>query len=189
MKARRIPRRLAAPAAVLACLAVTGCGYTLTMLPPGVKSVYVPAIVNKCGRPMIEAETTRSLIQEIQRDGSLKVVSADRADAILTVTVVDYKLEPLRYDPQNTKTTVEYRLKLVAEVEFKRVPANDILRKTGRYVAKHSLHMQGGAADIRIPGFNLRRLWNVCMKLQAGGVGYYPKSDFVHVDIGDVRYW
>lgn len=66
---------------------------------------------------------------------------------------------------------------------------NDILRKTGRYVAKHSLHMQGGAADIRIPGFNLRRLWNVCMKLQAGGVGYYPKSDFVHVDIGDVRYW
>jgi len=66
---------------------------------------------------------------------------------------------------------------------------NDILRKRGRFVAKHSLHMQGGAADIRIPGFNLTRLRNVCMDQKAGGVGYYPKSDFVHVDIGDIRYW
>jgi len=66
---------------------------------------------------------------------------------------------------------------------------NDILRKRGRFVAKHSLHMQGGAADIRIPGFNLVRLRNVCMDQKAGGVGYYPRSDFVHVDIGDIRYW
>ena len=66
---------------------------------------------------------------------------------------------------------------------------NAILRKRSKHVAKHSLHMQGEAVDIRIPGYDTRWLRNVCMKLQAGGVGYYSRSDFVHVDIGDVRYW
>lgn len=129
MKVRGIPGLLTVPIAALTCFAAAGCGYTLTMLPPGVRSVHVPAVANKCGKPMIEAQATRALIQELQNDGSLKIVSLDRADAILTVTVVDYKLEPLRYDPDNTKATVEYRLRLAAELEFKRVRTNDILRK------------------------------------------------------------
>lgn len=66
---------------------------------------------------------------------------------------------------------------------------NAILQKRSKYVAKHSLHMQGEAVDIRIPGYDTRRLRNVCMKLKAGGVGYYRKSDFVHLDIGLVRHW
>jgi uncharacterized protein YcbK (DUF882 family) len=49
--------------------------------------------------------------------------------------------------------------------------------------------MQGKAIDIRIPGFRTRQLRNVARKMKIGGVGYYPKSDFVHVDIGRVRYW
>jgi uncharacterized protein YcbK (DUF882 family) len=49
--------------------------------------------------------------------------------------------------------------------------------------------MQGKAIDIRIPGFKTRQLRNVARKMKVGGVGYYPKSDFVHVDIGRVRYW
>jgi len=56
-------------------------------------------------------------------------------------------------------------------------------------VAKHSLHMDAMAADIRIPGHDLSELHKVAMAMQGGGVGYYPKSDFVHVDIGRVRYW
>jgi uncharacterized protein YcbK (DUF882 family) len=66
---------------------------------------------------------------------------------------------------------------------------NAFLRKRSKNVAKNSLHIQGEAVDIRIPGCDTRCLRNVCMKLKAGGVGYYPKSDFVHVDIGRVRYW
>lgn len=66
---------------------------------------------------------------------------------------------------------------------------NATLHKKSRYVASRSLHMQGKAVDIRIPHFNTRWLRNVCMKLNSGGVGYYPRSDFVHVDIGDVRHW
>ena len=66
---------------------------------------------------------------------------------------------------------------------------NAMLRKNSRAVAKNSLHMQGKAADIKIPAYDTKRLRNICMKMQAGGVGYYPKSDFVHVDTGTVRCW
>jgi len=55
--------------------------------------------------------------------------------------------------------------------------------------AKHSLHMLGWAADIRIDGINPRKIRDYARKLQIGGVGYYPYMGFVHVDIGNVRYW
>jgi uncharacterized protein YcbK (DUF882 family) len=66
---------------------------------------------------------------------------------------------------------------------------NAKLSKKSKYVVKNSLHIKGKAADIRIPEYDTRRLRNTCMKLKAGGVGYYRKSDFVHVDIGLVRQW
>ncbi len=56
-------------------------------------------------------------------------------------------------------------------------------------VAKHSLHMQGLASDIRIPGHDLRNLLKVAVEMRGGGVGYYRQSDFVHVDVGRVRHW
>ena len=56
-------------------------------------------------------------------------------------------------------------------------------------VAKKSLHMRGMAADVRLPGRALSDLRRAAVSLKLGGVGYYPKSDFVHVDIGRVRYW
>jgi uncharacterized protein YcbK (DUF882 family) len=56
-------------------------------------------------------------------------------------------------------------------------------------VAEHSLHMEGKAIDIRVPGVHLEHLRDTAKSLQAGGVGFYPKSDFVHVDVGRVRYW
>lgn len=71
-----------------------------------------------------------------------------------------------------------------------RSPAtNRKLRKNGNGVATRSLHMQGKAIDIRLPGFKTRQLRNVARHLKLGGVGYYATSDFVHVDIGRVRYW
>lgn len=56
-------------------------------------------------------------------------------------------------------------------------------------VARGSLHLQGQAIDIRVPGVSLTSLRNAAMGLQAGGVGYYPRSDFVHVDTGRIRFW
>ena len=71
-----------------------------------------------------------------------------------------------------------------------RSPAtNKKLSKKSNGVASRSLHMQGKAIDIRIPGFKTRKLRNVARHMKAGGVGYYPQSDFVHVDTCRVRYW
>lgn len=56
-------------------------------------------------------------------------------------------------------------------------------------VAKRSLHMEGKAIDIRLPGTDLRNLQKAAMSLQGGGVGYYDSSQFVHMDTGRVRYW
>lgn len=56
-------------------------------------------------------------------------------------------------------------------------------------VATKSLHMQGMAIDIRIAGRELNAVHNAALTLRGGGVGYYPKSDFVHVDVGRVRTW
>ncbi len=56
-------------------------------------------------------------------------------------------------------------------------------------VASKSLHMRGMAIDIRVPGRGLVALRDAALTQRAGGVGYYPASDFVHVDVGRVRTW
>jgi uncharacterized protein YcbK (DUF882 family) len=67
--------------------------------------------------------------------------------------------------------------------------SNDALRRAGRAVAEHSLHMEGKAADIRVPGVTLDDLHRAAVARRAGGVGYYSGPSFVHVDVGSVRYW
>lgn len=72
-----------------------------------------------------------------------------------------------------------------------RCPAtNDKLRNTrSGGVAKKSLHMQGRAVDVRLSGVPLAELRDAALSLRAGGVGYYPDSQFVHLDTGRVRSW
>jgi uncharacterized protein YcbK (DUF882 family) len=71
-----------------------------------------------------------------------------------------------------------------------RSPAtNLLLRETGSGVAKHSLHMDGRAIDVRLAGTSCGRLRDLALAQQCGGVGYYAKSDFVHLDTGRVRAW
>ena len=67
---------------------------------------------------------------------------------------------------------------------------NAFLRRTrAGGVAKRSLHMDGMAIDIRLPGVPLADLRDAAVSLQAGGVGYYPRENFVHIDTGTVRRW
>ena len=71
-----------------------------------------------------------------------------------------------------------------------RSPAtNAKLRTRSTGVAGGSLHIQGKAIDIRVPGMATSRLHRLCLELKKGGVGYYPKSNFVHVDTGRIRSW
>lgn len=66
---------------------------------------------------------------------------------------------------------------------------NAMLHKLSSGVASKSLHLIGKAIDIRIPDYNTLSLRNLCIKLNRGGVGYYSKSNFVHIDTGRVRTW
>jgi len=66
---------------------------------------------------------------------------------------------------------------------------NAQLARNSSGVAKNSLHLQGKAVDLRLPGVRLSGLHRAAMSLKAGGVGYYPKSGFIHVDTGRIRYW
>lgn len=90
-----------------------------------------------------------------------------------------------------------YALQLQADHEGRfevisgyRSPAtNAALHERSSGVATHSLHLEGRAIDIRMTGFPTARLHQLAMGLQGGGVGFYPASDFVHVDTGRVRFW
>jgi uncharacterized protein YcbK (DUF882 family) len=66
---------------------------------------------------------------------------------------------------------------------------NAMMHEASAGVAAHSLHMEGRAIDIRLPGVALGALKREAMRLALGGVGYYPSDDFVHIDSGDIRHW
>jgi uncharacterized protein YcbK (DUF882 family) len=66
---------------------------------------------------------------------------------------------------------------------------NENLRDAGGSQAKYSQHMLGKAMDIRVPGVSTVELRNIATCLKGGGVGYYAEDQFVHVDVGRVRYW
>jgi uncharacterized protein YcbK (DUF882 family) len=66
---------------------------------------------------------------------------------------------------------------------------NNYLLSSGHKVAKHSLHLEGRALDISIPGVPLSVVQRTALSLRIGGVGYYPSRDFVHIDSGPLRKW
>jgi uncharacterized protein YcbK (DUF882 family) len=87
------------------------------------------------------------------------------------------------------RTTLEARQPFDLISGYRSPRTNAFLCESGRGVARHSLHIQGKAADIGIPGIELSLVRDVATSLKRGGVGYYPSSNFVHVDVGRVRYW
>lgn len=105
----------------LTVLLAVGCGcsalgYRLgSSLPPGVESVYVPVVENVTSEPLLEQSATQALIGEIQREGTLRVAEAARADVILYVTLREFSLEPLRFDRDTATGTREYRLMVKAD--------------------------------------------------------------------------
>lgn len=105
--------------------------------------------------------------------------------------------EPTKMDPRLLDVIWEtYRAvgarDYIHVVSAYRSPAtNSMLRKRSKGVANKSQHMLGKAMDFYIPGVSLRKLRDAGLRMQAGGVGYYPRSGspFVHMDVGNVRHW
>ena len=66
---------------------------------------------------------------------------------------------------------------------------NEMLRSTTNGVARFSHHVKGNAIDVRLRGIRTTKLRDTAMRMHRGGVGFYEKSDFVHIDTGPVRFW
>jgi uncharacterized protein YcbK (DUF882 family) len=72
---------------------------------------------------------------------------------------------------------------------YRSLLTNAMLANISDGVAQNSLHIEGQAVDIRVPGRGLHHVRAAAVSLRGGGVGYYPHSDFVHIDTGRIRYW
>lgn len=99
---------------------------------------------------------------------------------------IDPRLIDLLHDLQ-----VQMRSKSPFEVisGYRSPATNTQLASDGHGVARKSFHLRGMAIDIRLPDRDLRQLRKAALSLRRGGVGFYPKPDFVHVDVGPVRTW
>jgi uncharacterized protein YcbK (DUF882 family) len=72
---------------------------------------------------------------------------------------------------------------------FRSLQTNSRLRRQGRHVAGNSFHTRGMAIDVRVPGRDPGKLRRIALRQKSGGVGFYPRLGFVHLDVGPVRYW
>lgn len=108
----------------------------------------------------------------------------------------DFRTDEVReIDPRLLDTLYAIRLKMETTEPFDVLSAyrspetNAMLRRTGWGVARNSLHMQGMAIDIRLPDREARYIARAARDMERGGVGYYARANFVHVDSGSVRTW
>jgi uncharacterized protein YcbK (DUF882 family) len=124
---------------------------------------------------------------QYQRDGLQKLNRFLRDYRTGDVTVIDPKLFDLLYDIQRRVGNPDGTFEIFSA--YRSAQTNASLRKVSRKVARRSLHMSGKALDIRLESTSTRKVRDSAIALQRGGVGFYPKSDFVHVDTGDVRRW
>ena len=103
------------------------------------------------------------------------------------------ELHPI--DPALLDVLYEIKIKTKSHAPFEVISAfrspetNSMLRETTNGVAQNSMHLKGQAIDVRLRDVSLSKLRDVALNLQRGGVGFYPASEFVHVDTGRVRHW
>ncbi len=126
---------------------------------------------------------------------------ADGKYAAGALSEINYILRDFRcnevkpIDPRLLDLLYALRLKLDTNASFQVISAyrspqtNAMLRRASEGVAAHSLHLKGQAIDLRVPGRKLSMVRGAALALQGGGVGYYPRSDFVHIDVGRIRTW
>ena len=100
-------------------IALAGCvNYQVgTTLPRHLRTIMVEPFANESGEPNLETELQRAIRQEIQREGQLRLQSAETAAIHLRGTLLSYRLDPMRYDQNRPKTVAEYRVVVRARIE------------------------------------------------------------------------
>lgn len=103
------------------------------------------------------------------------------------VAFIDPRLYDMLYLIQQRTGNPDGTFEIVSA--YRSIETNEELRRYSSHVARNSFHLSGQALDIRLQRTSTRAVRNAALDLERGGVGYYPASDFVHIDTGDVRHW
>ncbi len=186
----RVPRRLAQTASLIA--AGGFFGFWLCVIVP---SSTETAVANGDTRTLhlYHSHTGESIDATYRVDGHYDPAVLEKLNWFLR----DWRRnEETNMDPRLFDAVWEsYRAagadddRIVVLCGYRSPQTNAMLRRRSRGVAQHSQHMLGKAMDTTMPGMSMEKIREVAMRLQMGGVGYYPSSNFVHIDVGGVRAW
>ncbi|WP_158589061.1 YcbK family protein [Alginatibacterium sediminis] len=171
-----------------------GAGSLLTLAAPlrAQTKLLVPSSAYSNRLAIKNLNTGESFFQDIGSKDSFDGNALAKLDYILR----DYRRgEKTSMDPALYVQMLEIQHQLGDEVEFTvisayRSPAtNANMRKKNAGVAKKSYHMKGQAMDISVAGVSTKALRSATLQVSQGGVGYYPRSGFIHIDTGPKRSW
>lgn len=140
----------------------------------------------------VHTHTGETLSAVYYQGGSYRTSTLERVDTFLR----DFRTgEAHPIDPRVLDILFDLRVRADRDEPYQVISGyrsprtNAALRSRSSGVAEHSLHMQGRAIDVRLGGFSTRKLHDLARQMSRGGVGFYPLSDFVHLDSGPVRFW
>jgi len=155
-------------------------------------AIAMPRAPSKRALAFYNLHTGESLNLVYWADGSYLSDATQRIEYLLR----DFRNDKVHaIDPKllDLLTDLRGRLNTTAAFEvisgYRSPETNAMLHRASEGVATNSLHLEGRAIDLRVPDRALAAVHRVALEMQAGGVGYYPRSDFVHVDVGRVRRW
>jgi outer membrane lipopolysaccharide assembly protein LptE/RlpB len=128
---------------IATALLLGGCGYSLrTSLPPGIRVVHVPVLVNRTAEPGIEDFITQALTQAVVQGARVRIAAnAREADATLEGSIVEYRLTSLSFDRSANVTS--YRLTIALALTFKDLKQNKILWKQDRVEERADFQVAG----------------------------------------------
>jgi uncharacterized protein YcbK (DUF882 family) len=141
---------------------------------------------------LVHTHTGERLSSIYFRDGAYVPAELERINHLLR----DFRTGEVKaIDPAVLDILADVRTLAACEKAFEVIcgyrsaQTNAMLHARSSGVAEHSLHLQGRAIDVRLPGVPTARLHDLALGMGRGGVGYYAASDFVHLDNGRVRHW
>lgn len=181
-------------AAALSAAAVPSV-VTATVAPVvlGASPVEAAPLVGSVRRIALHNVNTRESFEGVYwADGNYKPDALKKLDVLLR----DHRAKQVcHYDPRLFDLLARVHASVDSDAPFEVIcgfrsrRTNAMARRRSRGVAKESYHTRGMAIDIRLPDAQLRGISEVAKSMQVGGVGYYPRSGFVHLDVGPVRTW
>jgi len=141
---------------------------------------------------LLNVNSSEQLTVTYWSDGAYKRDALNKLNHFLrdSKTADQTEMDPLLFDVLwHTMQLTGYGGSVEVLSAFRSPETNAWLASVSRGVARDSQHMNGNAMDIRFPGVPVFKIRQAARSLQMGGVGFYPRSGFVHLDTGPVRYW